>query len=664
MVRAHCRTFTATSKSQLGAPWHLSSRLASCTANLCFPFLCHGEKASVGQVGARTVAWALTAAAYARSPLDLVALGMNASESVQLRRDVVLAERIYKMVSSEFGKDVSVAAVEERFGLQWREVDVQMQDGTVRRDDPYYAQLLSKTVADSFQKLLFELPYRLAALPGMEPSQTIDAMRTQINHAANVLYNRLGPYIAGTLPHATHEMLVKEATTCAEELIAMHVQPTRKRISMHVAGLRVLQLLCSEGRSNEPVADILMKHSETLQFLASHPPSHLIEELNREKVPFAELADFLVCTTRPGIRGASAIPPNGAARELAVQKWTTRYGETVLRCLVSVRQALNTLAAASNTACTWHGVLIAHKNDMVVDVAVQTGGPMAALTCPQAAHSHALDDLMLIATSTTDMVSLLVPRMARVVLTMVENHHLTIRTVKAELLLPLIQRWNCTAVVKREQLMAQCSAMTVDNAFDDDDDDDEHMEDQESSATSSTLGTPSTVFSGHSVLVPDTVPLSLERDHAIVWCIKDLIKQQFDQNGESNGLVVVSVKSVVARAFMCAPTLLNACERSTSQSVGCVYGKIVNALGETSSIYYYKTTMAWKHADTIPRPKSAGLVVTSHGVKPLLNHLDWLVDEMRGNGTEFAKTWFPSRAARSHSRRIMLDRRKLSDCDP
>ena len=656
-----------------------NAALAPATASMCFPFYTHCGVLGGDKQSAQGVATILTATAFAPQDYSLATvatIGMDYSASHQLKKDSRLADRIYTGIVGEMGKDVAVADIEKRFRFEWREVDVPDQHGVARRYDPYFAQHITTSICESFRHFLFSLPHRLAALPGLSASQTIDSLKPQLNHACNVFYNRLGPFLAATVPGASHEQLLEEARACAKELIKLHTDPMRHLINLQLSALRVLQRICSAVLADEPIDEMLFHSDDVLHVLADYPPYQLLDELSRHRVPFAELAGFLTSASRSGVRGASQLPPSGAARELAVQRWAKRYGETVLNCLVPVRQSLGVLSTSQDHASVWHGILVADKSAMVVNVAVQTGGPTAAVLCTPAQHTHSLDNLMLVATSISDPAALLVPRLARVVVQLVENNCLSVRKVKADMLLPLVCRWDCAAIVERERLLAarltpllqETGTQLRDGQSSDGESSMSESDDAERSrdpspqrneadfpTAISTTATPLDNFGPR--ITSGSVPLSLERDHAIVVCARDLLKERGGTASTPNGVFVLTVKAVVSRVLLRAYDSLKASERSTSQSVGCVYTKVVQQFGPEMGVEYWKIDQPWPHANVMGRPKSAGLVLTQQGLELVLKHFDSIVEEMRSNGTAFAKTWFPSRSARSHSRRSLWQRR-------
>lgn len=588
---------------------------------------------------------------------------MNVASGVQLQRDSALADRIYTALQGCGRDDISVSDIESQFRFKWREIDVPTPHGAPRRLDPYFAQHITSVIAQSFHTLVFLLPGRLAALPGLNANQVVEAMRPQLNHACNILYERLCPILVGAVPNATHEMLVQEAAACAAELTRLHTAPAHQLISEQIKGLRVLQSICSDSMEDEPIADTLFREADVLQTLATQPPHQLVDELVRERVPFTELADFLVSDVRYGVRGAAALPASGAAREMSIQRWAKAYGETVMRCLVSARQALHVLSTSPDTACAWHGVLVASTSNALVNMAVDTGGTAAAVQCTRATHTSSLDDVVVASTSTTDPVALLVPRLVRVVSQLVEQKCLSVRKLRADLLLPLVTRWKSEAMIECERLVATGafpeglgSIELPDEArpMDEDDTEDHTVHPQ------AVLAPPQPVAERFGPRIEaGTVPLSLERDHAIVVCIRDLIKERVTEGGQTtNGTIYpITLRVVVSRVMARANESLRASERSTIQSVGGVFTKLVHRYEDPTVVAYWKTDAPWDHSHIAGKPKGAALVVSGEELSKLLDHLNRMVDDMRINGTAFAKVWFPSRSARSHSRRSLWQRR-------
>lgn len=622
-------------------------------------FCSHGE----------SIARVLTAAAYAPEGVDTAQLAMNMTASAQLKRDSMLAEKIQGELEKSIGKDVSVADFEEKFQFKWRPMNIVTSTGVATGADPYYSQMITQSIADSYRDLLFSLPHRLAALPGLNAMQSIERLTPQLNHACNTLYTRLCPLLTGAATNATNATLRLEMAECAKELTRAHTEPTRRLITQQLSGMRVLQRICTAALSNEPIYDLLLS-SDLLQLLATHPPRQFIDELARERVPFLQIAGFLVNDTRGGIRGAAAMPPNGATRELAVQRWAKRYGEIVLRCMVPVRQTLNILSNSPDSSALWHGVIVAEKNADIVQMATQTGGSTAAVPCTTAHHVHALEDLMLIATSTTDPVALLVPRLVQVVKYFVDHDILAVRKLNTDILLPLVTRWDCSAIIEREQLLASLGEQMESEYAPRDENDPMNPGEVEPVVDTVATMEPAVVpvveascdrFGPR--ITSGSVPLSLERDHAIVVCAHDLLQEYGGIAASPNAIFVLSVKAVVSRVLSRAYHSLLASEKSTIQSVGCVFTKLSQSLFHDADdaanvdCVYWKTDQPWVHSKLMIKPTGAALVMTDVGIKATLEQFDWIIGQMRFNGSVFAKDWFPSRSARSHSRRNLWQRR-------
>lgn len=654
--------------------------LTPSAANAFHPFMStHGDVIGGTKFESQVVAWALTAAAYA-TQVEYQQVLMSASNSLQLRRDSRLANRIYSELKARSKTDVHVEEIETMYGFKWTEIDVVPPGAPIgaapRRLDPLFAQHITAAISTSWHTLLFSLPMRLAALPGLADNQSIESLTPGLNHACNYLYITLGPILTGAVPGATHETLMLKANECAAELVRLHTEPQRALITRQLSGLLALQRICAAAQSGEPIRELLFQKEELLQSLATQPPHQFIDELERERIPFSELADFLITGPRRGVRGAASLPPSGAVQELAVYKWAQDYGEATLRCLVPVRIALNQLAAANDIHNAWHGVMVADRSAPLVNLATQTGGPTAVVPCTTASHTHCLSNLMLVAIATSNPVALLVPRLVSVVVQLIEAKHISVRTLKSELLLSLVRRWDSESTVERDCISAaqlEPAAEDADHPYPvDDADSDDPMDVTNPGDAGDVVSVPEAVPSSIPPM-PDasvtnfgpristgSVPLSLERDYAIVTCTRDLLLERGAASAGSNTLYVLSVKAVVARVMARAYHSLKSSERSTSQSVGVVFTKLAQKYDDEAGIGYWKVDQQWFHDQTMPKPKSAGLVLTAQGYGTALEQMNWTLEQMRINGTIFAKTWFPSRSARSHSRRSLWQRRNGS----
>ena len=648
------------------------------------PFATH-----VGPLGgptkeAKLVAWAMTEGAYLMRDEESERLATDVATALKSKRDSVLAGRIRGYLTENVGKDVSVAEIEQLFRFKWREVDIAGPGGQVRRSDPYYSQYISSSIFNSFRTLLFSLPSRLAALPGLvitEDPQLNPHMHPRVNHACNVLLNRLSPYLCGAKGGVTHQDLLEEARKCLCELSHEHTEAERRNVNTQEAALRVLHRLCVSALAKKPIADILFHNNELLHFLATRPPHQLLAELQRARVPFAELSDFLTCGERIGVRGAAKLPPNGATRELSIQRWAMQHGNAVIACVPAVFKTLQALSTMGDLEHVWHGVIVTDCSSPVVATALQTGGRSAATPCLSVEHVFACDNLSFVATAAFEPVALLIPRLARVVFELVSQGHLSIKRIRADLLMPIVRRWDSEAEIERERIVQgitqaghsaayanQLSQIEDEEFVDLPASDADALEEEEDATqllalthqpmetdrmevSSAAAGVameprPTAISAGD-------VPLSLERDHAIVICTRDLLLETTAANIPA--LVLLPVKTVTARVVSRAYDSLRANERSTLQSVGCVFTKL--CAQAIDGVSYFKTDSSWPHDALMPKPKGASLVLTPAGCANFHLALNKMIYEMRNNGSAFAKKWFPSRSSRSHSRRSLWQRR-------
>jgi hypothetical protein len=273
----------------------------------------------------------------------------------------------------------------------------------------------------------------------------------------------------------------------------------------------------------------------------------------------------------------------------------------------------------------------------------------------------------------------------RVVLELIAQGHLGIRRLRADILVPIVSRINSEAEIERGTLVAHVmsipgcpipfeedardeneSHIAAGDAYMDVDDDDAsellsqaHPPEQSSYAPQAP---PVPMEPLPQQIAAGDVPLSLERDHAIVVCTRDLLLElNSTPPAHNQQIVLIPVRTTVARVLSRAYESLKASERSTTQSVGWVFhNKIANSFEGSEHIAYWRTDMSWPHDGILPKPKGACLVLTQQGCVSLCAHLEHIIHQMRNNGSILAKKWFPSRSARSHSRRSLWQRRNRS----
>jgi len=170
------------------------------------------------------------------------------------------------------------------------------------------------------------------------------------------------------------------------------------------------------------------------------------------------------------------------------------------------------------------------------------------------------------------------------------------------------------------------------------------------------------------------VPMSLERDYAILKASCELLRDALKRRPEGetpiqHDVLVVPVSAVATLVLRDSHGSIGGSERSMLQSAGGVFAKLMgdrptNKKATTPtmpttlpSAMYWKSKMPWNYGAYRSRPAGGALVCRRPDGLKVLRDLEEMMTHMRERGNAFATVWFPSRSARSHSRRAVWNHR-------
>ena len=637
--------------------------------------------------------------------------------------EVDLASIVYNHVRRNIGGDVEVAEIEQAYSFRWR--PVRIGGPQTRVTDPYHSQHIRMSISGSFSTFLSTLlNHHLAVLPGAQGATAVSSM----NYACNIIIQEIGPFLEGGSPEhfnffngdqeaaeqrapMTHESLMEATVKVCALLTSKHAEEGRKVFEMQIRAVLALRHLCEAAVTEQPLSEILNVHGAALQTLVSNAPAQLETLLLAQQVPLRELTTLLGNTTLQGLRGAASLPPSGAARELAVERWAVAYGETVLGVLHAVTETLLQLKQLPDDSSLWHGIVVANAGDSIVQMA-RASSDSSVLRLPPMSHSYATKDLVVVAVNVDVPIAMLIPRLARVVLELVSRRLLSIRRVKAEMLLPLVSRWAAEAPLHSARANASASlmppppphvvagvslspdagsstegSMPVDRRGevsrpnedegedDEDDDDDEDEEDDSTSLSSYSLpslpATPlvsvsssrnvhsscsssSFANAGGSRLVQ--IPPALQRDHLFLYCLRQAVEENISllrANGprqfDTSQLFVP--RTAVVRCVLAFDQSKQYSVKSVEQTLRWI---IVHPLVDAKQFYEVRKRYEKKATKAVVFKTASrlgsGITFPSHlHAKSFVLKLNEIMDKMQREGVQFVANWYPNKRVRSRA---------------
>jgi len=618
------------------------ARLRVATLSEARPRHCVRNLAAI-QVGtkfgySRHTALLLTRVAYAPAEwLSDVDTAMAAS--ADLDRDMEWARALYTHVAERTGTDVDVSDLETAFGFEWKPLRVD----AVRMTDPYSSRVLSDGITSSFAGLLSELDHVCSTLPGLNPGEaTLDR---EVTHASNLLWHNVGRALCD--PNCTQDQLGSVALSTYNEIIAGAHERARSRLMAQAEGVKALQRLCAAATEGRNLCEMLEMNMDHIGVVTNIPPPSLAHELTRMGVPLIALRDLL-------FPSHVAVPMSGAERLANVTWWAQTYAPMIDAAALVALPDLHLLLTQPATWRGWDGIGVWLTASEPVRIAQETGGMRAALACPNATHTYALQPYAVVATATSTSVALRVTRLARVVLDLVGSGALRPRRVKAECLLSLIQRFEVATSFERERALLRVAelaesgeASASSGAAVDDEAAAPHPPPHPQSAVSS-MGA---VRLMPSLLDAHRVPKSLLRDYVVVLILRD----RLSACPADVAVAYLSVAAAVAQLTSLPPNLGEASTMIRDHSAGSLRQTVTHVMkkveekvreaGTTLEDLKYTKTPAWV-------PGCTGLALTAEGRRVLCEYLDTLVASMQPpGGPAFAKEWHCSRSAMSHARR-------------
>jgi hypothetical protein len=579
-------------------------------------------------------------------------------EALAADADAGWAARLYAHVVQYTGRDVVLSDLERDFGFEWKHVFVQG-----RWEDPYFSRAVEHELATSLGVLLKGLNAVCRALPGLDPAELTSDADAHTDCVCNVIYNRLHKLLFSR--DASQEQLLAAAAAARNDVLREAVTRAHQRISLQAGGLRALQRLCAavhEGRGGVGMVD---KEREAISYVVSMPPPSLMSELQIANVPLAELRAYLF-----------PVEPErmcGTILEMSVCRWcATYYNQVSTACI----NTLNELRDVGQMACGWEGyagiaMWHADRNRLQIATGVATGGLGAAAAFPDVPHTHAFEGQVLVATRTSQRTALRATRLALVVYEIVKMGLLRHRTVRANVILAYVNRFECEASIDRERMIANV---------------DMDVDDHDVSSATLALAVPpvpsvvsaQSVSSGSLVLTLQQaaqVPKSLQRDYMILAVVRDLLQYQTftvirgPETDDETHSAPTEERAYLGITATCdrISNLPSVGDPVTPMVAGFTKASLTMAIGHVMHEKIGKGIVQWTATQdgidcsdgdveytNVPTwvAGTKGLSFTKTGRHALMSYTSFVVQQMQApTGPVFANTWHTSRSAKSHARR-------------
>ena len=528
---------------------------------------------------------------------------------------IVWARRLYTHLAERVGRDVSFEELEAAFCFD-------ICSSVSNRKD----MLFSKTLRFNVSKILIDVIRRIdgisIALPGLDEWERSTQSRASVMSECNSLYNNILPMFI--CAQCDVERLRTVALESCHAAIRSCVRRACLRIEAHMGELGDLLQFCGGwtccATTNE--------WPPPLYYLANKSTVYMEETLACASVPIEELRCLL---------GWEGTPLCGASRELAVSRWLDLHAQSVGVCCVDVLHCLQSVLHKPDSWEGWHGVVLKHTTP-------QSPIPASRLPCPDTMHAPRACQLWvcsLSASASTCRSALRTVRVAHILLSLIEENELRARTVRAELLLPLVSRFICDCVLEHDRV-AEVSVGSTPEVLVENRDCEWSCADQNQ-------------FSLDTALEEAVrVPLNLRRDYVIVSTLWHMATAT---DGGKNGYVYVACASLAAKvAALVRATgdkyllhMASIKEASLCQAASGVMRKIASiasasplSLEDVGDIRYGSA-----HPDQGQNPRSKGLTFHRRSLLKIQQLIREQLDGMLPpNSIEFAGKWHTSRFAK------------------
>ena len=249
-----------------------------------------------------------------------------------------IVKKVLSYLKLRKGGNVSVSNLELDCLFLWipflyvegRDSDYESDDGSSGtvpfhiHADPYFAELWTHQISTSLNAFFHTLPLHLSCLPGLHDSQMPFVLNSQLAQMKYRLTSSLIPVIVGSARNVSVDSLKETFESLKRELSIESILAMKHLLQQQASALRGLKAVFDCIIKQQSFTHVFFMNTDAFHSLSIYPPAPLLELLQLHGANWEEVAEFLRSGTRHGVRGASALEPNGAAKELGVFIWVRR----------------------------------------------------------------------------------------------------------------------------------------------------------------------------------------------------------------------------------------------------------------------------------------------------------------------------------------------------
>ena len=595
-----------------------------------------------------------------------------------------LSKCMLNYLHCRIGQNISIPEMESSLGFKFRDFLYKEQRSQFNTHaDPFFAENAFAKLVESLETFFYSLPYELSTLPGLHASQTTQLLQTQLAFTRRMLSTEIIPILSGNTSDSSFQALEAKLAECEKDVSIECILNLKHLFKQQSDALRALQCIHACIRDETSFVHLLFRHADDLNALALYPPKGLVAFFAHHEAVFEEVAEYMRLGSQNGVRGASGLEPNGSTKELGIGRWVCKH-KNIFAChgseIAKWTTVLEALASKPVESVGWHGIELSDSLN-----GSGWGTKLAPLS-----HMHyekqvyAWNETRLYTVSATSKYwvncCLLSTRVFFVLRHLVARRILNPLNLKCEILLASASRWRLQVDIatlpttEEEAPPDEAETAAVEEETGETEEEEAEVEADFKTQTTQIVGTaagrdrdggsgpsaPSTLpmqLAFHQV----TIPISLERDHAILEHVNFLLQAAYQQacagpSERLTGVVVIETKAVVDRILLHSGHLKAGSASTASQWVSIVFSKLLlHSDGDSCGCVLYKRGDPWPHAPCA-RPTASCLVAHKKSVVDIIGNVSELLRKMQFDHT-FANSWFSSKSAKSRSKKARYERK-------
>jgi len=617
---------------------------------------------------AREVAWLLSASAHT-SAETIVNAARALAYSARLRREGPIAEALYRNLSRRMDDYVSVTEVEVALGCVWGEVDI-LVDGRPQRMDPYFWKMLETTVRDSVSDYVTRLDGALCQTRGNDQSQFTRAADEAMERVRRAVAHHVSSALLST--KTTTSTLVELLDRLRTGFATAHVTLAKESIREQIRGVRALSLLVAA--TPDELDQRLQELDSQLTTLLFSVPLELQEQFAQRGVCVQDLTMVFVRQNSGFVQAPSTVPPPSlAVRAAVLSRWLRRSRDAVAEACVAAMASLRRALDLPPLAPEWGGNLVLCQAE---DQRVRRAKPGAHVPWKPPAHlGDGAEPRVLVDEGHSHHYALRLHRFFSVLLQQARLGLLPTRTVRADVMLPIVARFTAEGEVAYGQVvdmklrplgrhvslpwpegLQHGTANRKRTHAPSPTPSDEVLEQPLAvlrpapvmAAAAPPVIAPAGAVVPVAMVVPampvmGRVPAKFLRDHAILHALCLCLKPQCKSSS-----IRVSLDEVAAVCRGVAPVFTDQTDQSMKQACRYVCDQVIKKAKEHAAKTGHMYTIEYNSTrDRHTDGRVGGVMAEGPGVAFLFQFTGWVVNQMRFNGDSF--DWHVSRSMASRA---------------